>query len=215
MVLHTVPQRHLPRQSGVYFWRNPAGEWSHSEQGAGFSALSQLINDYENLVVDLEAANDEAASTKQWFDILDSIGPVCRAARNLHETLVQAREATSNMEFRDQLQPLCDQASEIERSAELLQVDVQNSIHYAMVRQSELQSGFSRAQSVAAHRLNILAAIFLPMATLSSIFGMNLASGLEGTPPAIFWLLTAGGIALGIGIGVFVMQMRGVKPEEW
>ena len=55
--------------------------------------------------------------------------------------------------------------------------------------------------SVAAHRLNILAAFFFPLATLSAIFGMNLRHGFETEPwPAPFIVL----IALGLGIGIIL-----------
>ena len=215
IVLHRVPSRSEPRQPGVYFWRAPDGAWLHSEQGAGFASLEALVQDYENSVAELEQANEQASSTKQWSAILDEIGPVYRATRNLHEALVHGLEESKDYEQRSQLQVLCDQSSEIERSAELLQVDVQNAIQYSMARQAELQAGFSRAQSRAAHRLNILAAVFLPMATLSSVFGMNLKSGLEGVSPALFWFLLGIGTATGVAIGVFVMNVKALNPDEW
>ena len=108
-----------------------------------------------------------------------------------------------------------DQMSEVERSAELLQIDVQNAIQYSMAKQAELQSGHIRMQSRASHRLNILAAIFLPLATLSSVFGMNLTSGVEHATPLLFWsILTLGAIIGGV-VGVFVMDLRSLAPDEW
>ena len=214
VVLHPVPNRSTPRQPGVYFWRSPEGEWSHSEQGAGFAALERLVQDYEQAVVELEQQHESASSTKEWFTILDQIGPQHRAARNLHDTLTQALEESA-YEQRTQLQPLCDQASEVERSAELLQNDVQNAIQYEIARQAELQAGFGRLQSRAAHRLNVLVAIFLPLATLSSVFGMNLRSGMEGAPMVLFWMVMLLGVAIGAVIGVYVMNVRGISPDEW
>ena len=215
LILHPVPDRSAPRQPGVYFWRSPEGEWCYSEQGAGFTSLEELVQRYEDTIVSLERSLESASTTKEYFEILDQIGPIHRASRNMHEALSQAREQTVAYEQRAQLQPLCDQASEIEHSAETLQVDVQNAIQYETARQTELQAGFSRAQSRAAHRLNILAAIFLPLATLSSAFGMNLTSGIENLTPALFWLVMVFGIAIGAVIGVFVMNVRGLSPEEW
>ena len=215
MVLHPVPNRNCPRQPGVYFWRSPDGDWAHSEQGPGFASLESLVQEYENKVVELEHANEVATSTRAWFAILDELGPLCRAARNLRDTLTDALEESSCYDQRAQLQPLCDQTSEVERSAELLQMDVQHAIQYSMAQQTEIQAGFSRAQSRAAHRLNILAAIFLPLATLSSAFGMNLASGLESTTPLIFWTVLLLGAGLGVGIGVGVMKVRTISPDDW
>ena len=215
MVLQPVPDRTMPRQPGVYFWRCPEGEWSHSEQGAGFAALEQLVQDYENVVVELEREQDAATSTKEWFQILERVGPIHRAARSLHDTLLESLELSKNYEHRTQLQPLSDQASEVERSTELLQSDVRNSIQYEIARQTELQAGFSRVQSRAAHRLNVLVAIFLPLATLSSVFGMNLATGFEGVSPVLFWLVLILGAAVGGFIGINVMNVRGLSPDEW
>jgi len=215
MVLHRVPNRTTPRQPGVYFWRAPSGEWSHSEQGAGFAALERLVQDYEETVLRSEQAHETAISTKDWFAILDEIGPVHRASRNLHDTLTQALEETGDVEQRAELQMLCDQANEIDRSAELLQTDVQNSIQYSIARQAELQAGFSRVQSRAAYRLNVLAAVFLPLATVSSVFGMNLASGVEQSSPLLFWMVLGLGLLLGVAIGVFVMDVKALNPDEW
>lgn len=215
MVLHRPPDSRSARTRGVYFWRSPQGEWFHSDQGSGFAALEGLVEVYEARVEDLEKQNEIAESTKSWFAILDQLGPLLRAARNFHDALNQARDQTTDIELRSQLQLLCDHASEIVRTAELLQLDVQNSIQYSMARQAELQAGFSRVQSVASHRLNILAAVFLPLATISSVFGMNLTSGIEHWPPLLFWFVMLCGIGLGTLIGVFVMNIRGLKPEEW
>ena len=214
MVLHRVPDRRAPRQAGVYFWRSPAGEWCYSEQGAGFAALEQLVDDYEASVVQLEQSHESAVSTKEWFSLLEQVGPILRASRNLHDALTHAVEETVADQQRLELQALCDQASEIERSAELLQTDIQHAIQYSMARQSELQAVFGRAQSRAAHRLNILAAIFLPLATVSSVFGMNLTSGVESTP-FLFWLILSIGLALGLCIGIFVMDVKALNPDEW
>ncbi len=133
----------------------------------------------------------------------------------MHDALQHAVEATADFEQRTELQMLSDQASEIDRAAELLQTDVQNAIQYSMARQTELQAGFGRAQSRAAHRLNILAAIFLPLATVSSVFGMNLTSGVEQTSPLLFWFVLGLGLILGAGIGVFVMDVKALNPDDW
>ena len=215
MVLHRVPDRRQPRQPGVYFWRSPEGVWSHSEQGAGFAALSQLVQDYEDKVVELESVHEHGKDATDWFEVLDAIGAIVRPARNLHEALSHAHELSSSPDHRAELQVLCDQTSEIEHAAEQLQTDVQNSIQYMMARQSERQADFVREQSRAAHRLNILAAIFLPTATLSSIFGMNLQSGLEEWSPFLFWLVMSAGLALGVMIGIVVMRVKAINPNDW
>lgn len=215
MVLYPVPDRKQSRVPGVYFWRSPEGDWAHSEQGSGFAALQSLVQNYEDQVLELEQKQETASTTTEWFEILDAIVPTLRSARNLHETLQNGREQTTDAARRAELQPLCDQTSEIEHAADLLQADVQSSIQYSMARQAERQSDFIREQSVSAHRLNILAAIFLPLATISSAFGMNLPSGLEQMSSAMFWMVILFGMVLGAAIGIFVMQVKGLNPNEW
>jgi len=59
--------------------------------------------------------------------------------------------------------------------------------------------------SVSAHRLNLLAAFFFPIATLSTIFGMNLTSGLErAAAPIPFFLLVGAGLAFGLTLQSFL-----------
>ena len=62
--------------------------------------------------------------------------------------------------------------------------------------------------------LNILAATFLPVATISSVFGMNLASGFENMP-ILFWLVLLSSIGVGAWIGYSVMNVRQINPTDW
>jgi hypothetical protein len=57
-------------------------------------------------------------------------------------------------------------------------------------------------------RLNLLAAFFFPIATLSAIFGANLKHGLEQvTAPAAFLAVMATGLALGALLMKFVARV--------
>ena len=214
LLLHKVPTSDSLHRESVYFWSAPKGEWFFSEQGSGWAALLDLVKQYDERVHKLEQDNESGSTTKEWFAILDEIGPIHRAIRNLREAVATGLDNTTKAEQRYQLQQIADLSAEIERNAELLQSDCQRSVQFNMARQAEIQAAFSRSQSSAAHRLNILAAVFLPIATLSSIFGMNLASGLEEAP-MLFWVVMAMGVALGVGIGIFVMNVRGLSPDEW
>jgi Mg2+ and Co2+ transporter CorA len=53
----------------------------------------------------------------------------------------------------------------------------------------------------ASHRLNILAALFFPLTAIASLFGMNLAHGMNERRPEIFWLICVSSVSLG-----FVMK---------
>jgi hypothetical protein len=55
------------------------------------------------------------------------------------------------------------------------------------------------------HRLNPLAAVFLPVSTIGGLFGMNLHNGFENAGPALFWLVTLG---VGVAGGVLLAWTR-------
>lgn len=228
IVLYQVPETKSDRGETVYFWRNHEHVWHYSERGGGFSSLEKVIEDYANRIAELEESLSEAKDSRARFQLLDEVTPVLRSVRNLADALHKALElsdqqalaATVNKARRDdepqpsQLQNVCDHANEISRAAEILKSDIESAIQFAQARQQELQSHYVCQQSKAAHRLNILAATFLPVATISSVFGMNLASGLENMT-ALFWIVFLASIGIGAWVGYSVMNVRQINPAEW
>jgi Mg2+ and Co2+ transporter CorA len=67
--------------------------------------------------------------------------------------------------------------------------------------------------AVSTHRLNILAAIFLPLATISSVLGMNLRHGWENADPPAFWVAVGIGAFAGLMLTVLVAN-RPAPPLE-
>ena len=124
--------------------------------------------------------------------MIRGIAPLLRASRNLHRVLQTARdeipEDTQIINFRDR-------AYKIERTAELLYGDAKNALDFAVAQQAEKQADASHRMAVASHRLNVLAAFFFPMATISAVFGMNLLHGMEDYPPPATFL-----VVLGLGL---------------
>src|SRR5437764_1312400 len=60
-----------------------------------------------------------------------------------------------------------------------------------------------------AYRLNLLAALFVPITALGSVFGMHLAHGLDGwATPAHFW----GVVGLGLLVGVILARTIARPP---
>ncbi len=93
---------------------------------------------------------------------------------------------------------------------ELLQADAKNALEFRIARQAESQAESSRQMAVAAHRLNLLAAFFFPLATLTAIFGVNLWlpwSNLRSPLPLVG--LLGGGVLAGFLLTVFI----GRKPR--
>ena len=227
-MLYQVSKPKSSRGETVYFWRNREHEWHYSERGGGFSALEKVVERYGNRIAELEESLSTADDSRARFQLLDDVTPVLRSVRNLADALHKGLELSDQQTLAgpvnkarhdnepgpSQLQSVCDHAIEISRAAEILKSDVQSAIQFAHARQQELQSHYVRQQSQAAHRLNILAATFLPVATISSVFGMNLASGLESSP-ALFWVVLLASVGIGAWIGYSVMNVRKINPTDW
>jgi hypothetical protein len=100
-------------------------------------------------------------------------------------------------------------AGEIERAVELVHGDAKHGLDFLIAHQAEQQAARTYEMAVAAHRLNLLAALFFPVATLSAvysaIFGMILAHGEQGwSTPALFWFLLGLGMVGGLVLARFI-----------
>ncbi|MEM7312849.1 MAG: CorA family divalent cation transporter, partial [Planctomycetota bacterium] len=155
----------------------------------------------------------DARTATDWFEILSDIGPLLRAADGVHETLLTAQQLLAESDH-DELQPACDLSHEIVRAAELLHQQAQHSIDYLVAQQNEQLARTSQAQASAAHRLNVMAALFFPLATISSVFGMNISHGFENSP-LVFWAILILGGLLGLIIGMTVFKVRSWDPQTW
>lgn len=195
LVLHAPPERDQDERSGRFFWRKPDGTWSSNKHGSGIGSLIKHLDEYDACLDRLEEQEQKATSAKDYFEINDHLAPLIRASNNLHSALHDARKQCPD--FRELIDAR-DHAYNIERTAELLSSGCKNGLDYQMARQAEEQARSGHRMAVASHRLNRLAAFFLPLATLSGLFGVNLQNGLEQIDaPYAFLSVTA--IALLIG----------------
>jgi hypothetical protein len=196
LILHEPPTGDHGHRGARIFWRAPDGTWKSNALGAGARSLRRHVDEYAQAVDRLESLEEHADRADEYQQLLARISPLLRAARNLYATLQEARELVR--EDRDLI--ICrDQAYAAQRSAELLNSDVQSGLQCAIARRAEEQSDSSHRMAVAAHRLNLLAALFLPVATIASIFGMNLAFGFETVyAPLPFWFAVFAGVMLGV-----------------
>lgn len=204
LILHRPPDPGEVKRWGRYFWRKPDGTWASSDLGAGPQALTRHLDEYAEVLKEYDQQEEEAASAEDYFTVLDGVAPVHRSARHLYETLQEARkmvrEDRNVINFRDR-------AHEIERTAELLYRETQHSLDFAIARRAEEQAKSTRRMALSAHRLNLLAAFFFPIATLSTIFGANLDHGFETDyAPLPFLALVAFGLALGFLLKSFVTE---------
>jgi Mg2+ and Co2+ transporter CorA len=98
-----------------------------------------------------------------------------------------------------------DRAAALERTAELLLQDAQFGLGFIAARQSEAQAESSRRMAATAHRLNLMAAIFLPVTAVASVLSMDIKSGLPDTRET-FYYIVGGGIALGLILALMLRR---------
>ena len=202
LVLHRPPSPDTSKREGVLFWRTTAGDWQFSRGGPGPGGLKRHLQDYAELEAKLSVQYDLADNSTALFMLIEALTPLVRAVRSQHAALQSAREALKGDAF---LIEMRDRAYELERGFDLLLEDARNALSYRTARDGEEQARVSREALRASHRLNVVAALFLPLTAITSVFGMNLPHGIEAKSSILFWLVFAGGLALGFLIRAWVM----------
>jgi len=206
-VLHEPPGPDDRVRKARLLWRDPTGSWSSNTKGSGTQVLKKHLADFAERTERLENQLLAAGCADDYFRLLQAVAPLHRSSRNLHVTLQQARDMVPD--DRD-LIVARDAAGDIERSFELLHSDAKNGLDYTVAYETEQQSQRSYEMSVSAHRLNLLAAVFFPIAALSSVFGMNLSHGLESYPSTwLFW----GVLGAGFLSGLFLTPVIAKRPR--
>lgn len=207
LVLHGPPKADQVERVGRYFWREPNGTWHGYEPGGRSVSLAGHLADFQQMAEKLDRQEDAATSAREYFELMSLVGPLHRTARNLHAVLQQAREAVPDDRS---LINHRDQAYELERAFELLHTDAKNGLDFAIARQGEAQATASHRMARSAHRLNMLAAFFFPLATLSAVLGVNLQHGGEQLPgPMPFYTMVGAGLAAGLVLMIYVSLTRG------
>ena len=176
LVLHGPPSDDHAARGGRFFWRSPDGTWSAAATGKPCHSLDAHLAEYEEIVAEIDERDPADENAGELHADIPALSPLVRASRNQHAALQHARELLAGS---DEILVCRDRAYQIERMAELAYQDAQNTLGYTTALQAEAQATAGHQMAVSAHRLNILAAFFFPMATLSAIFGVNLGSGLE------------------------------------
>lgn len=209
LVLHRPPGPDDARREGVLFLRSPGGDWQFSRGGPGPGGLKRHLQGYAELEAKLAADYEAADSTTALFSLIETLTPLVRSARNQHAALQAAREAFKGDAL---LLELRDQAYELERNLDLLLEDARNALNYRTARDGEEQARLGREALRASHRLNVVAALTLPLTAVTSVFGMNLAHGLPGSGPLIFWSIFGAGLGLGVLMKAWVLAREPAAP---
>jgi hypothetical protein len=195
LVLHRPPLPDEEQREARFFWRQPDGNWTSSVHGDGAGALAKHLDEFHEVVHKFDQLEEAAHSAPEYFAVINGLAPSLRAARNLHSALQEARKLVPN--DRDLLNHR-DYAYEIERNADILYSDAKNSLDFLVAQRAEQHAESSHHMAVAANRLNSLAALFLPLATLASLIDVdpgNLEAHIK--QPMTIGVTTLAGLVLG------------------
>ena len=204
LILHEPPAPDMVERTPAFFWRQPSGEWTVHRITMPSGTLADLLTKYEKPLLELESRGNTAATASDYHSILEAAAPLLRAIRQLHRALQHGREMVKeDREFINHR----DRAAALERTGELLLQDAQFGLSYIVARQAEAQAENARRMTATAHRLNILAALFLPLTAVASILAMDVKSGIPNSREN-FWLIVAASFTLGLLIAFTIRRKR-------
>ena len=204
LILHKVPSGRTPDRTAVFFYRNPAGEWFSTSRGAGPGAVNMHLEAFEKSIDVLEDQMKVADDAESYFKILQDIQPIHRSTSHLLAALQSAREEAGDDKL---IISYRDRAAELDRAATLVHEEARNCMDFTLAMQAERQAQATHKMEIATHRLNKIAALFLPVMAVAGIFGMNLTSGIEDVGVAGFWGLVFLALIVG-GIGTTLMTRK-------
>lgn len=196
IILHDVPRPDAEPTARLY-WRKPDGSWKCSTSGATtLNALRTHIEEFAAAIDALEQRANHATRAKEWFAIMHEAAPLHRTVLGQSATLQEARDLAKS--DRD-LISIRDVAQENERAVELITTHARAGLDFTMAQNAEAGAKATEHVVKSQHRLNLIAATFLPITALGALFGTNLKSGMETwNAPYAFWIVTTVALVLGI-----------------
>jgi len=201
VILHEPPTAAQVGRNARLFWRSPEGDWKSDSLGVGINALRTHLTEFADRLQRLEDAIQKAGGADDYYRLRRTVAPIRRAAHGMHVALQQARELCPDDR---ELIGCRDQALNVELASDFALDDAQHGLEYAIAKQTE-------EQAKAGHRLNLMAALFFPLATLAAVFGMNVQHPLHDVDgPWLFWLL----VISGVGVGFFVRTLIAQSETE-
>jgi hypothetical protein len=197
IILHDVPKPDGSERAGRLFWRKPDGSWkSTGSTATTIAALRAHVEEYGRAEDAMEARAEVATRSSEWFELIHESAPVLRAARGMAAALQEARDYTKTD---NQVIALRDIAQDIERSLELTHGHAKSGLDYSIAKGTEDAARASEHVVESGHRLNLIAATFLPISAIGSLFCMQIEHGLEHSEsPYVFWGIAAFALVLGL-----------------
>lgn len=195
IILHHPPQPDTLDREPALFLRKPDGSLHANGYDQGAHKLRKLLAEYRQRWEECDTAYDSAESSSELLKLLETLGPLNRSSTNLARALQEARDAAKDDRF---LIGMRDESEEISRAFDLLTADAKLKLDYRIASNSEAQAEQTRQMLRAQHRLNVLAAITLPLMALATILGMNVSHGLEDRNPLVFAMVLIFGLTIGL-----------------
>jgi hypothetical protein len=197
IILHDVPKAAVPERTARLFWRKPDGTWKSTGSGVtNIAALKAHVETYGIAADALEARAATANRAADWFGLLHESAPLLRAARGMSAALQEAREL---VKADSQVIALRDTGQDVERALELIHGHARSGLDYSIAKSVEDSAQSSKHVLESGHRLNLIAATFLPITALGALFSMQLEHGLEHwEAPWPFWIVAGVAFLLGL-----------------
>jgi hypothetical protein len=197
IILHEVPKSDVPERAARLFWRKPDGTWKSTGSSAtNIAALRAHVDEFTVAVDALEARAEKAKRASDWFQLLHDSAPLLRTTRNLSAVLQEARDLAKTDSG---LIAIRDQGQDVERAMELIHGHARSGLDYTIAKGTEDAASNSKHVLESGHRLNLIAATFLPITALGALFSMQLEHGLEHVQaPYVFWGVAAAAFLLGL-----------------
>jgi len=208
LVFHKPPVDNETHRYGRFLWRKPDGNWAASDGGDGPAVLVKHLGEYAAAIQRYDNLEEQAATAQQYFAVIEGLLPLSRSTAHLYQVLQEARKLIPDDRG---LINSRDQAYELERTVELLYNNSKNGLDFEIAKRAEEEAVASRAMARSAHRLNVLAAFFFPLATASSVLGMDLAN-ITHTRTTTMAVVVIG-LVVGTVLASFVTRQRRERTE--
>jgi len=204
LVLHRPPQAGDTHRVGRFLWRDAQGNWTASDGSDGPAVLTKHIGQYAALITKFDQLEEDAHTAQAYFEVIEGLLPLIRSTSHLHQVLQDARKLVP--EDRNLINAR-DQAYEMERNADLLYTSAKNGLDFEIAKRAEEEATAARAMARSTHRLNVLAGLFFPLATISSVMGIDSENFSPGQ-----WinlaLVVVGGLVIGLILVMFITTGR-------
>jgi hypothetical protein len=205
LVFHKAPEADDTHRVGRFLWRTAEGAWSASDGGDGPAVLMKHVGEYAALIAKFDQQEESANSAEAYFLVIEGLLPLIRSTAHMHQVLQEARKLIPDDRG---LINARDQAYELERTVDLLYTSAKNGLDFEIAKRAEEEAVAARTMARSAHRLNVLAGFFFPLATISSVMGVDMAN-LSPTEWSRMGAIVLAGLMVGLILAVFITRQGG------